>query len=287
MWRRVLLVLFVVGKGTLAAEGSNQEVYKKLCDITKGVKGLMKQNGEHKGSLQEALYGEKKEDPFVNGYFTGGSRCEWVYPPSRSTYCSHIQPGSTQAKNPGCFGDSILGTLLCTCVRGQYNEQDLCGLGIEQGSTGWGGWNSRPQDLFKKVLEKIKENCTAPNTTVDIAGHLEDLKNAVNEIKNEAKQKNFSNGKDGHYLGSGTTTTRFCDGSSAQDACVTYPEKSGNEPSIPWADKILDAINKARTQQQGNYKNAAITSGPDHHQDDQERSSETDTGNDEEGDEEG
>ncbi|CCD14245.1 Variant surface glycoprotein [Trypanosoma congolense IL3000] len=278
IWGRALLFLFVWGMGGRHVEGSNEGVFQKLCEITGNVRVLMGKNGEAEKALREALYGGSGKGHFdEDGTFTHGCGL-WVH--SRSQYCSHLT-GSGSEKH-GCFGDSLVGTILCTCVPGQREPKDFCGLGddVKKGAIWTSGLESHTQDLFRKVLEKINKNCKATTHAADTSGHLEDLKNAVNEIKNEAKKNNFSNGKDGHYLGSGTTTTRFCDGMNASEACVTYPTKvNGKEPNIPWADKIFESIqklNQTRTQQHSRTSSSGSDTDNGH-----EDSSEDSAGNDE------
>ncbi|CCD16380.1 Variant surface glycoprotein [Trypanosoma congolense IL3000] len=281
MWRRVLLALVFVGKGTIAAEGKgvNEDVFKKLCNITKGVMGLMGKDGEHKGSLQKALYGEKKEDPFEgDGTFTGG--CIELGMHSRSQYCSHIQPGRGSTRNGhGCFGDSLVGTFLCLCTKGGNGEKDLCGLNNVGDGAGWISNNGNEQTLFQKVWEEVKTKCFKNNEgTVN----QEELNVTVEKIKEEALKKKINGGNKGYYLG-GDKTTGQCSGVNPGEACVTYPAKSDkvNEPDIPWADKILTALQTLKTQQQTTLQNSATTS--EKHQDHEDPSVEV---SEEEGEEE-
>ncbi|CCD13332.1 unnamed protein product [Trypanosoma congolense IL3000] len=234
MWRRVLLVLVVLGMEGREVKGSNQEVYKKLCDIT-GILSALLNEEKYSGvtnTLREALYGGNWQDPFVNGHFTG--KCGLVYPPSRSTYCSHIGMGGSGAtNNHGCFAHSLLGTCLCICVPGN-DRKDYCGLGDNVGKgASWISWYDDVNNLFKEVWDKINQNCTARNTTVGASGLLETLENAVEGIKKEAQDRKLNKG---YFTLGGTGTSGVCGGTSQGDACVTYAAKN-NIPHIPWADK--------------------------------------------------
>ncbi|CCD15181.1 unnamed protein product [Trypanosoma congolense IL3000] len=169
MWRSVLLICFFVVNGGryVEADGVNKEVFDKLCKIKNGVKLLINQGGRAEVPLQEALYGKGGQDPLDNGgTFTGGSRCGLVHH-GRSTYCSNLPGprGLHGSSGHGCFGDTLLGTLLCMCVPGG-DKNDLCGLGSDVTNQGsWtgeiGGYrDNHPQNLLKKVWEAIKQKCT-------------------------------------------------------------------------------------------------------------------------------
>ncbi|CCD13069.1 Variant surface glycoprotein [Trypanosoma congolense IL3000] len=275
--------------GVLAADGMNKEVFAKLCNITRGVMGLMGKDGDHKGPLQEALYGRGGREPFEGGgRFTGGSGCGfWRGYHGRSQYCSHIKGGVPRGStNNGCFGDSLLGTLLCTCVPGQHG-QDFCGLGNVTGIGVWsGGWNSGvTQNVLKKVLDEVKKKCFENNVT-DVSRHVGGLQSPINKIQNQAQKKKLNNG---YYLGSGTTTNRFCDGMNASEACVTYKTNSNGTQDIPWVDKILEGIkklNEARTQQQRGTSSSGSAIDNDHHELSDIGTDNDDDGEEEEGEEE-
>ncbi|CCD12905.1 Variant surface glycoprotein [Trypanosoma congolense IL3000] len=240
MWRRVLLVLMVVWTGALAAEKTNEKVFKRLCNITSGVTALMKQSVETKGTLEEALYGGNGGAQFnVDGTFKGG--CWWLGGFNhRSTYCSHIQgahPGLGGTDNHGCFAHSLLGTLFCLCTKGSNRDEDLCGLGSVGNDSRWVSGLPRSDDLFQKVWKKINETCTENKSTAD----LENLQTAVKEIHGGAKENKVKNG---YFTLGGNSTDGVCGGTRQGDACVTYPPKtgSGEQPDIPWAEKILTEI---------------------------------------------
>ncbi|CCD14439.1 Variant surface glycoprotein, partial [Trypanosoma congolense IL3000] len=286
MWLRVLLVLIVfeMGGRNVEGNGASKDIFETLCKIAGNVSVLMKNKGGNTDLFREALYGENGRGQFEEDGTFKGNCGSLGGPHHRSTYCSHMGKDRQQAKDHGCFGDSLLGTFLCLCVPGQQNGQDLCGLGIEGDGIWSGEWNSGvTPGLLKNVWEKIKGRCTAPNTTADTLGNLEDLKNSVNELKNNAKNNNLSgNGQPGYYLGSSTTANAHCRGSNQpQDGCVTYPDKSG-KPDIPWTEKILGGITKlnvAKTEQKTSSTNLPLR---EHHQEDPEDPSDHDQVNEEE-----
>ncbi|CCD15453.1 Variant surface glycoprotein [Trypanosoma congolense IL3000] len=293
MWRRVPLFLFLVVIGLCSSE-NNENVFLKLCHIAGNVSALMgKENGEAKISLEQALYGKDGiasfgEDGSVLTVYGCGLGNDM-----RPQLCSH-KVGEARLSGlgqPGCFADSLFGTFLCLCVPGG-DKSDLCGLGNDVTGIGvWsGGWNSGvTPGLLKRVWDKIKNRCFKHiTTTEDTSGHLEDLKNSVDKIKEETKQKKFSNGHGGYYLG-GNSTNGHCRGDQPQDGCVTYPDKSGN-PDIPWADKILEGLkklNETRTHQKASSQNSAQAGHQDHEDHSDHASEETDDDHeDDEGEEE-
>ncbi|CCD11691.1 unnamed protein product [Trypanosoma congolense IL3000] len=225
-----------------------------------------KDNGV-KGRLKEALYGDAVGASFnEDGVLAGGCGLGMV---SRSQYCSHIEgvhpPFFGGSNRNGCFGHSLIGTFLCLCVPGN-DRKDLCGLNNVHGGAGWTSSNGEEQTLFQRVWTGIEQKCKEHNTT----GHVGDLESAVNNIKEETKRNKISGGNNGYYLGSGTAGAT-CSNTSPQHGCVTYaPTGNGDTPHIPWADKILEAINISKTHQKASSIKSPQT---DHHHEDQDDSS--------------
>ncbi|CCD16398.1 unnamed protein product [Trypanosoma congolense IL3000] len=155
MWRRVLLVLMVVGNG-LGASGNNQDVFEKLCRIAGNVSALMGNDNVVKSPLKEALYGGNGEAHFdEDGTFRGGCGL-WHH--ARSQYCSHMGPNHHPTNGHGCFADSLAGTFFCLCVKGNGGEKDLCRLGNNLGDgAGWTSWDSPVNSLLPTVWDAIPE----------------------------------------------------------------------------------------------------------------------------------
>ncbi|CCD11705.1 Variant surface glycoprotein [Trypanosoma congolense IL3000] len=286
MWRWLLLVLVFVG-GTSLAKENNEDIFEKLCYIAGNVSVLMKKDGEAKSTLDKALYGDEEGTRFKeDGTFTAdGCGLGHIM---RNQLCSHMPGGYPPlggSDRHGCFADSLFGTFLCLCTKGSNREQDLCGLSNLGGVGSWTSWrgDDHEQNLFKAVWGGVKQKCFK-NNTVD----METLKSAVEGIKGKGQQQN---GK--YYATLGVTNTNgICTGTNPGDACVTYPADSG-EPKIPWADKILKAIEKLnKTHNQAKSIYSATTDfqhqdDHDDHSDDPEDSNNDDHGEEEEVEESG
>ncbi|CCD16602.1 Variant surface glycoprotein [Trypanosoma congolense IL3000] len=270
MWRMVLLVLFVVGNG-LCASKNNEEVFEKLCNIAGNVSVLMEKDSGATSPLEEALYGTVGRARFNDDGTFAVNNCGLGHQ-MRSHFCSYkLGAGSS---GHGFFADSLLGTFLCLCTEGHQNEQNLCGLGNVGDNARWTGWNHPPENLLKSVWKKIKEQCiTQKRNKLSNSADWEKLESVVNNVSVSLKDV-----KEGYGTLGGTDTNGICSGTSQGDACVTYKANGGNEPNIPWANKIKDAIQKLnQTQSQTRSQKSAQTS---HHRDSEDSSEDSAESND-------
>ncbi|CCD14718.1 Variant surface glycoprotein [Trypanosoma congolense IL3000] len=252
------LPLFFFFGGVCGTDGTNKDAFDKLCAIVENMSALMEKHSVAKSSLEQALYGEDRMASFdKDGSVSTVHGCGFGSL-GRSEYCSHMQGGGLTRNGNSCFSHSLLGTFLCLCTKGRTGDKDLCGLNNAGGGAGWTSWSGYEQGLFQKVWTKIKQKCiennkTSAGTSVDLGS----LENALNEIKQNTKPPN---GKAGYVtLGGVTNTDGICGGARPGDACVTYTWP-GNAANIPLAEKILEGINKTRTQRQTSSKDSTQTS---------------------------
>ncbi|CCD16829.1 Variant surface glycoprotein [Trypanosoma congolense IL3000] len=243
----VSCIFLEVGSGN----GINGEVYDLLCNVTGSASALLKLNegdGVVQSTLGDAVYGKGSRAQFSPTGTVSLSRRFGVSPTGRGPLCTYYR--GTQARvMDGCFTESLFGVLMCVCTPGEGSSGNLCGVEISKYKGGvWSSNFNRalPTDLLNEVWEKVIKNCTGSGAGQDIAQYVEDLKIAVNKVRNSLTSGKISH-TDYFYLGEKDNESN-CNGVNGKNICAAYQinGKKKENVNIPWADKIDIAVSKIK-----------------------------------------
>ncbi|CCD12874.1 Variant surface glycoprotein [Trypanosoma congolense IL3000] len=248
MWKTmkviVMILVMVLSTGLLEVGGYNDDIYNKLCTITKTASGLLKLEAGNE-VLRGAIYGGGDSAKFgEGGKVTEGGRCVGLS--LRTQLCTYFNRGNVWE---GCYAESVLGALFCICAPGGRGGDvvDLCGAVVaEYNEAGWwGSWHSTGtrEDLFKKVWGKAIKKCLEENENIqDVSEELKKLEDAMSSVREKIKGSRRSS--DNLYFLGGSGTDR-CDG-DGKNVCAAYQAGPNRSASIPWMKKIEEAMEEMK-----------------------------------------
>ncbi|CCD13004.1 Variant surface glycoprotein [Trypanosoma congolense IL3000] len=246
----MLFLVMVAGMFSEVNTNKGENDYNKdfkdiLCDVYMAAKGILSNAGITDEAMQkdvkDAVYGNNKKNAQIkySGHVEKASLCGNSFH-GRGFLCKYKRGG-------GCLSQSVLGTFLCVCTPGLGSANDkLCGVNLSEygGQTWSGGWRDNDvldkTQLFKKVLDNIKYNCTQENgNSQNQLDELGKLEKAVQKIREKVQRGTF--GDIYFYLGG---IGGGCDGKGVNDVCAAYEgnEKTTVSVKIPWLEKIQEAL---------------------------------------------
>ncbi|CCD13314.1 Variant surface glycoprotein [Trypanosoma congolense IL3000] len=232
----------------------NEDVYYKLCNITKTVTGLLKYKVEN-DALREAIYGSSDGALFGEDGGLKGGKCG--YGKMRSQLCIVSNRHTLGIGKDGCYAESLFGSFYCLCTPGSNKENvgTLCGRNVQvyRNKGWWHEWHSsmNVEDLFDDVWKNVIKQCSGVSqNNQDMKDKLENLKRALMNLN-----ESFGKSENGLFYYGGNRGT-FCNGITQGDACLGYPRASKDNVSIPWMKKIEDAIEKLENTEQYSLKAA-------------------------------
>ncbi|CCD13223.1 Variant surface glycoprotein [Trypanosoma congolense IL3000] len=236
LWK-LLLMMVALNAVSLEAGGSDDDLFDKLCNMTKLASALVSMEGKSR-KLSEAVYGMQRRGQFrTTGDVSLGVGC--ARPRTRNTLCTHYRFEPLARGPDGCFAESLLGTLLCICTPPESGQSSFfCHDKFGPSGSGWTGpWGqAKHNDLFKDLWNHVLQGCLVPdrtlgNTFLEI-GQLEQALASINGSLKKGQQPAFL------YLGKAGKT---CAGQDAEDVCAAYPAGVG-QAQIPWLKKIKEAL---------------------------------------------
>ncbi|CCD16827.1 Variant surface glycoprotein [Trypanosoma congolense IL3000] len=248
MCGKVSVVMALLSVRFLVAEGYNDGVFKKLCDVlrkTRALYKLEKDNSTLKKSLEQAIYGTQTTALFNDdGGVEINQNCGGLK--MRSYLCTFYGGAPAWHGKDGCLAESLFGTIMCVCTPGDSKSGiiNFCGVDIKnyKGKTWSGKWlNSEEQnELIKKVLREVNEKCP------EDGGHglqgeakLKDLKNSLDALKEKLKPT-----IGGNFFYFGENGWGGCSGTNGDNVCASYKGSMANKKNIniPWMQKIVTTL---------------------------------------------